>query len=167
MDNTKVTLLIDLFRQAREQTLKMAQTVPETHRFKQLQEGKSTPIWLLGHITRTVDRVILEWMLERPHALSDAHRQLFAPSMIGGPPPTTNPDDYPTWDEVVALYQAITAQALEQLPVLTDADLDKPLPGELPESYRELFPTIGAALQRVVNHDAYHRGQIGLLSKLA
>lgn len=167
MDNTRVTVLIELIRQARAQTLKMVASVPETHRFKQLQEGKATPLWLLGHISRSMDRVLLEWMLEQPHELSEAQRQLFAPSMVGGTPPTTNPEDYPAWDEVVKLYETVTARAIEGLPVLTDADLDKPLPGDLPPNYRELFPTIGAALQRIVNHDAYHRGQMGLLARLS
>jgi uncharacterized damage-inducible protein DinB len=106
-------------------------------------------------------------MLQESQVLSDEDRRRFAPSMAGGTPPTTNPEDYPAWDEVVALYESATAQAIEKLTVLTDSDLDKPLPGDLPPNYRELFPTIGAALQRVINHDAYHRGQIGLLSKLA
>jgi hypothetical protein len=167
MNNTKVSVLIDLIKQARTQTLKTAQGVPESHRFKQLQPEKATPIWLLGHIARTMDRVILEYMLQESQVLSDEDRRRFAPSMAGGTPPTTNPEDYPAWDEVVALYESATAQAIEKLTVLTDSDLDKPLPGDLPPNYRELFPTIGAALQRVINHDAYHRGQIGLLSKLA
>lgn len=166
MENPKLTILIELLKQARAQTLKAAQGVPESHRFKQLQAEKATPLWLLGHITRTVDRVIIEWMLEQPHLLSDELRQLFAPSMVGGTPPTTNPADYPAWDEVVALYDSVTARAIEGLPSLADTDLDKPLPGDLPPNYRELFPTIGAALQRVVYHDAYHRGQMGLLAKL-
>lgn len=166
MENPQLSVLIELLKQARTQTLKAAQGVPESHRFKQLQAGKATPLWLLGHITRTVDRVIIEWMLEQPYLLSDDLRQLFAPSMVGGTPPTANPEDYPAWDEVVALYETITARAIEGLPALADSDLDRPLPGDLPPSYRELFPTIGAALQRVINHDAYHRGQMGLLGKL-
>ena len=166
MNNTNVSVLIELLKQARSQTLSMAQSVPETHRFKQLQAEKATPIWLLGHIARTMDRVILEWILEVPHVLSDDLRQRFAPSMVGGTPPTTDPEDYPSWDEVVALYDTVTTRAIEGLPVITDSDLDKALPGDLPPNYRELFPTIGAALQRVINHDAYHRGQMGLLGKL-
>lgn len=166
MENPQLSVLIELLKQARTQTLKAAQGVPESHRFKQLQEGKATPLWLLGHLSRTMDRVILEYMLQESQVLSDEDRQRFAPSMAGGPPPTTNPEDYPSWDEVVTLYENATAQAIEKLSVLADTDLDKPLPGDMTPAYRELFPTIGAALQRVINHDAYHRGQMGLLGKL-
>jgi uncharacterized damage-inducible protein DinB len=167
MNNTKISVLIDLLKQARTQTLNTAQGIPESHRYKQLQAEKSTPIWLLGHLARTMDRVILEYMLQEAYVLSEEDRHRFAPTMAGGPPPTTNPADYPTWDEVVALYETATARAFDKLSVLTDDDLDKPLPGEMTPAYRELFPTIGAALQRVINHDAYHRGQMGLLGKLA
>ncbi|MBL7645210.1 MAG: DinB family protein [Candidatus Hydrogenedentes bacterium] len=166
MNNPKMSVLIELLKQARAQTLKAAHDVPESHRFKQLQAEKATPIWLLGHLSRTMDRVILEYMLQESQVLSDEDRQRFAPSMAGGTPPTSNPEDYPAWDAVVALYETASAQAIEKLSALADTDWDKPLPGEMTPAYRELFPTIGAALQRVINHDAYHRGQIGLLSKL-
>ena len=167
MNNTRVSVLIELFKQAHAQTLKSAQGVPETHRLKQLQEGKATPLWLLGHLTRTVDRIVLVWTLDRPAVIGDALGQRFAPAHVGGIAPTPNPEDYPAWDDLVGVYDTVMRQAIEGVAVLNDADLDKPLPGDLPPDYRERFPTIGTALRLVINHDAYHRGQIGLLGKLA
>jgi uncharacterized damage-inducible protein DinB len=167
MDNPKLSVLIELLKQARTQTLKAVEGVPETHRFKQLQAEKATPLWLLGHLSRTVDRIIIGWTLEQPSILGDDLAHRFAPSQVNGMPPTTNPEDYPTWDELTTLYNQVMDQAISGLAKLTDTDLDKPLPGDLPPSYRERFSSIGSALQLLINHDAYHRGQMGLLGKLA
>ncbi len=167
MNNTKVSVLIDLIKQARVQTLKTAQGIPESHRFKQLQAEKSTPIWLLGHLSRTIDRIIIGWTLEQPSVLGEDLSHRFAPAQVNGMSPTTKPEDYPTWEELTELYNKVMAQAIKGLAALTDADLEKPLPGDLPPSYRERFSSIGTALQLLINHDAYHRGQMALLSKLA
>jgi len=167
MNNTKVTVLISLLQQAQAQTLKMAQSVPESHQFKQLQAEKATPLWLFGHLSRTVDRIIIGWILEQPSVLGEDLTHRFAPAQVNGMPPTTNPEDYPTWEELTELYNKVMAQAIKGLAALTDADLEKPLPGDLPPSYRERFSSIGSALQLLINHDAYHRGQMGLLAKLA
>ncbi len=166
MDNTQISLFIELLKAGRTHTLQVADSVPETHRFKQLAEGKATPTWLLGHLARTIDRIVIGWTLQQDSILGEELGKRFAPAQVDGDPPTTNPDDYPPWDDVKELYIKTMRTAIEGLAALTDADLDKPLPGDLPAGYRERFSSIGVALKLLVAHDAYHRGQMGLLAKL-
>ncbi len=166
MEQTRIRLLVALFKASRDETVKIVGSVPESHRFKQLAPGKATPTWLLGHLARTVDRLILEWTLQEPPVFQPEVGQLFAPEHAGGVAPTTNPDDYPDWDTLLANYVTCTDRAIDGLKQLSDDDLDKPLPGDMPDAYRERFPTILSILRLLGNHDAYHRGQMGLLAKL-
>ena len=167
MENTRIALLIDLLNQARTQTVATANGIPESHRFKQLAPGKATPTWLLGHLARSADRILIEWTLEHWSVVGERVGEKFAPAHAGGIAPTTNPDDYPQWDSILAMYETVMGNAVEGLAALADADLEKPLPAFLPPEYRDRFPNIGAAIKMVISHDAYHRGQMGLLGKLA
>lgn len=166
MDNPQITTFIELLKMGRNHTLAIADGVPPTHYYRQLAEGKATPVWLLGHLARTVDQILLVWTLQEKSIVGAEMGKRFAPAHVGGIDPTTNPDDYPPWDGLKQLYVQVFRAAVTGLEQLTDADLDKPLPGDLPDAYRERFPTIGAALRLIVAHDAYHRGQMGMLAKL-
>lgn len=167
MNNTRMSLYIELLEGAQKHTLQIAESVPETHRFKQLQEGKATPLWLIGHMANTVNTLVGVYMLQQPSVLSREHSILFAPDFVGGTPPTTNPDEYPTWDEVIGIYNACYEKALAGLRELDDSVLGNPLPGKLDDKMREFFSSIGVTLNVMVSHDAYHRGQIGMLAKLS
>lgn len=166
MSNVRVSLLADLLEGARKHTLQIVESVPETHRFKQLQEGKATPLWLLGHLANTINTLVIVYTLEQPSVLSKEQSVLFAPDFVGGKTPTTNADEYPTWDEVIALYNASFDQAVAGIRALEDDALPKPLPGNLPEGLRGFFSSIGTTLSIMIQHDAYHRGQIGMMAKL-
>ena len=167
MSNTRMNLYIELLEGARKHTLQIAESVPETHRLKQLQEGKATPLWLLGHLANTINTLIVVYTLQQPSLLTKEQSILFAPDFVGGKTPTDNPDEYPSWDEVIALYNAAFDKALAGLRELDDSVLENPLPGKLHESMRNFFSSIGVTLGIMVNHDAYHRGQIGMIAKLS
>jgi hypothetical protein len=166
MSNTRVSLYADLLEGARKHTLQVAEGVPETHRFKQLQEGKATPLWLLGHMANTVNTLVLVYTLEEDSVLSREHSVLFAPDFVGGKTPTTNPERYPGWDEVLTIYNNVFDQALAGIRKLDDSVLSDPLPGKLDDQLRNFFSSIGATLSIMIQHDAYHRGQIGMMAKL-
>lgn len=166
MQKVQITMLLELLKLGRNHTLAIADAVPNTHYFRQLAEGKATPLWLLGHLARSADRILLVWTLDQKSIVGDELGMRFAPAHIGGIAPSTVPEDYPPWDGVKALYLQVMRATTAGLAELSDADLEKPLPGDLPPDYRERFPNIGAALKMVIAHDAYHRGQISLLSKL-
>lgn len=166
MSNTRMTLYLELLEGARKHTLQIAESVPEANRFKQLQEGKATPLWLVGHLANTINTVVLVYTLQQSSMLDRETSLLFAPDFVGGKPPSSNPDEYPVWNDVLALYNAVFDKALDGLSKLDDSVLDDPLPGKMRDELRAYFSSIGVTLGIMINHDAYHRGQIGMLAKL-
>lgn len=167
MSNIKVNLLRDQLQFALDETLGTAKRVPEGARLFQPGEGRATPLWLCGHLANTINTIVIRWILDGENVLTKEQSKLFAPDFGGGEPPSTDASKYPPYDEVVALYEKAMKQAIEGLTALTDEDLDKPIPKSIPDPLRTYFPTIGASIMRMVSHDGYHRGQIGLLSKIA
>jgi len=166
METPRIDTYISLLKMGRKHTLTIVDGVPKTHYYKQLAEEKATPIWLLGHLAGSVDRILLQWTLQQPSIVGEEMGKRFAPAHAGGLLPTTNPDDYPPWDGLKLLYVDVMRAAIKGARELTEEDLAKPLPGDVPPDYRERFPTIDAALRLLIAHDAYHRGQIGMLAKL-
>ncbi|MCF6285235.1 MAG: DinB family protein [Candidatus Hydrogenedentes bacterium] len=166
MSNVRVSLLADLLEGAQKHTLEIAASVPESHRLKQLQEGKATPLWCVGHLANTINAIVLVYTLEEASLMSKEQSVLFSPDFIGGKAPTGNADDYPGWDEVIEIYNTVFAKALAGIRNLDDDVLGNPLPGKIPEDFRAFFSSIGATLGIMINHDAYHRGQIGMIAKL-
>lgn len=165
MSQANVDLLREQLEFARTETLATASRVPAAAQLHQLGEGRPTPLWLMGHLANTTNALIIRWMLRGENQVSKEFVTLFAPDFGGGDPPSTDASKYPPFEELVSTYDRIMQKAIADLSVLQDEDLDKPLPVALPEPIREKFPTMGKTLQRVVAHDAYHRGQIGMLSK--
>jgi hypothetical protein len=167
MSQDKVSVYRSLLQRSFKDTVRVARTVPESNRCLQLEDGRVQPTWLVGHLANTVNVVVHSWMFEGVSLLPKGWGRMFAPDFAGGTPVTCNPEDYPPFEDVVSHYAQITSQVLEDLQALMDEDLPKPLKGNVPEPLREHFPTNDAALTMMVLHDNYHRGQLGLLAKLA
>jgi hypothetical protein len=105
-------------------------------------------------------------MLLEGRLLPKGYGRMFAPDFAGGLPITPDPGNYPAWDDVLAVYEQIMTAAIEGMGKLHDTVLPDPLPGDVPEALRNFFSTNGKTLNIMVSHDSYHRGQIGMLSKL-
>lgn len=162
----KIELLVEQLTLCFEQTLKTASGVPEAARLVQLRPGKGHALWLLGHLANTANVVGIVWTLNGESVAPKGFRQKFAPDFGGGDPVTGNAADYPSWDEVVAVYEKAMTAANAGVKTLTEADLPKPLPGRIPDPLRQHFSSVGRALNILAMHDSYHRGQIGLLGAL-
>lgn len=147
-------------------TLMIVASVDESNRLRQLAPGKAHPLWLFGHLAYALDGITGPFALQRKPTLDKNYRDCFAPDFAGGKPITTNPADYPTWDEVTSTYDATAKTLAGEVKNLADSDLEKSLKGIVPDQYLELFPTVGMTLQRMIDHDSYHRGQIALINKM-
>lgn len=166
MSQAKIILLAEQLEKARAETMAKAEGVPENCRMKQLAPGKAHPLWLIGHLGNTVNTIVLRWLLDEPSVLERDVAIMFSPDIAGGTPPTDNPADYPDWDTVVSTYDKILKSAIEGIQQkLQDEDLDKPIE-RAPEMFQAFFGNNGGALKQMVNHDAYHRGQLGLIASL-
>ena len=84
----KIETLAKLLEKAKQETLTTAAKVPDANRFLQLGEGKATPMWLLGHMTNTINSIVLVWTLQGESILTREQAKLFAPDFAGGAPPT-------------------------------------------------------------------------------
>jgi hypothetical protein len=166
MSNPKIELLTAMLKKAHTETLAAAARVPEQNRMLHLQEGKATPLWLMGHLANTVNTIVLRWTLEQEGYFDRDLSRVFSPDFAKGTPPSTDASLYPSWDEVVALYDTVMTTAIAGMEQLSDDDLPKPLPGKMLDAMRAFFSSIEVALCQMVHHDAYHRGQIGMLAKL-
>lgn len=166
MSNPKTELYIEMLETARKQTLQVAHGVPEGKRFKQLQTGKATPAWLVGHLANTINVLVIMFILEGDSVLSRELGNTFAPDFAGGKAPTENEEEYPAWDDILDLYNKVFDVAITGLSKLDDSALGNPLSNKMPDRLREHFSSIEVTLGFMISHDAYHRGQIGLLSKL-
>jgi hypothetical protein len=166
MSNVKTGVYAELLEAAHQGTLKVARAVPEQARLYQPAPGRPTPLWLVGHLANSVDKIALVWMLGQEAVVPLTKAIVFAPDFAGGKPPTTDASMYPSYDETIELYEQVMRRVVEGVRAMSDEQLPDPLQGNVPEQLRQHFSSNQATLTMLVGHDAYHRGQVGLLSKL-
>lgn len=166
MAKDKVEQLAATFEHAFDETLKTVENVSEDKRFKQVRSGKAHPLWLLGHLTFSLDTIVNYMCLGSPPQLPQTYMQKFAPAIMGGPPITSEPGDYPSWDEVVENYKKIGAKSVELIRGLDDEELAGGAKTKTPPDYADFFKVLGGTLGHMADHDAYHRGQMGLIAAL-
>lgn len=167
MSRIKVAFIQEQLEFALVETKRVAEAVPVEARLYQPGEGRPTVLWLLGHLGNTMNSVVIRWCLGAEHAFPKDLMRFFAPDFAGGEPPCSDASKYPPFEDVVKLYETAMRAAISGLDALNDEDLDRELSTKLPEPIRAFFPTVGKSLQRMISHDGYHRGQMGLLGKLA
>lgn len=165
MASPKVDLYAAMLEKAKSDTLASLGGVPESLRLRQIRAGGATPLWLAGHLANTINTVILRWILREPSCLSREESMMFAPDFAGGTPPSSDASQYPAWDAVLEKYNEVMSKAVAGVKTLDDAALDEALNEKIPDVFRSRFLTVDATLMQMVSHDAYHRGQVGLLGK--
>ena len=166
MSNAKIALYVEMLEKAKNDTLRVAGSVPEGSRLRQLAPGKATPLWLVGHLTNTMNTVVIRWVVLGESLVDREFGKQFAPDFAGGTPPGTDAAQYPAWDEVLARYDAVMTAAIAALATLDDSVLPEPLPGRVPDPLRQFFSSVGVTLNQMVAHDAYHRGQMAMIGAL-
>ena len=167
MGRAKIELYVEMLEKAKAETLAAAGKVGQSQALYQGREATATPLWLLGHMANALNGVTLIWVFCGEGVLTREQRKPFAPDFAGGAPPTSDATAYPPWQDVIQCYNAVMTKVIEEVRAMEDAWLPKPLKGEVPEPLRAFFPSNGATLNQMVSHDAYHRGQIALLTRLA
>ena len=83
----------------------------------------------------------------------------------GGPArgPMLKPEDYPTFDAVVATWTLVEGHVRAFLASLADADLQRNVEFRLPMFEGTSVRRLGDLLQHGANHAVHHRGQVALL----
>lgn len=166
MSQDKIEVYVAAYEYTMGETLDAAGSVPEDKRFHVAQEGKAHVLWHMGHLAMCLDSFVYSMALGNTIALPGDYFKKFGSSDEGGDPITTNPDDYPSWDQLLADYEKVGKNCIAGLLRLNDSDLAGGPKGSPPETFADFFNPLSVAVGGMADHDAYHRGQIGLLAAL-
>lgn len=115
--------------------------------------GGNHPLWVLGHLTHSESHLLDVFIQGGENRFPD-----LADAFGMGTEPSTDASNYPSFDELMAKNEQIRAAVIEYVDSLSDADLDKPT--NAPEEQADFFGTVGAALNAMTIHFAFHTGQV-------
>ena len=114
--------------------------------------GGNHPLWVLGHIVRAESDLLDTFILGQPNRFPELEQ------FAMGVEPTTNSEDYPSMDELLAKFETIRSATLQHLSTLSDEDLDQK--SHAPEEFGPPFATVGACFAAMATHMAFHTGQV-------
>lgn len=165
MSNAQPQLISQMFGFAMQQTLTVVEALPAGIRLKPFAPGKAHAHWLLGHMAYALNMAGLRFTFGAPFALTDDWIRWFGPDFRGGQGPVTDPAAIPDWTTVIEGYKTSIAALRAQVETLNDADLPGPMRGPVPATPPPPphYTAVGSALTFLIQHDAYHRGQLGIL----
>jgi hypothetical protein len=116
-------------------------------------EGGNHPLWVLGHLTFSESSLFDQFI----HGRENRFPELQATVGIGSTP-TTNADDYPSFDELLAKWEELRAEILAYVDTLSEDDLDKA--SHAPAEFGEMFGTVAGCLGAMCSHVSFHAGQV-------
>lgn len=166
MSSSQAQQLADMFEQSVQAAIGSAEKIPEDKRYKQLKEGKAHALWFMGHIANTNSLIILRWCCEAPPTMPKEFIKKFAPDFGGGEPPTTDPSNYPTWDETLDIFRKTSEACAEGIRNLSDEELAGGIRGGAPEAMVKQFGSVAKSIGSMIMHSEYHRGQMNLINAL-
>ncbi|HLW63743.1 MAG TPA: DinB family protein [Gemmataceae bacterium] len=156
----RLQFAIDQIIFARNYTLRLLEPTRIDDWFRQPPGGVSHIGWQVGHIAFAEYRLAL-WRIrgQRPEdaaLFSPEFLKLFGANSV----PQADPAVYPPVREVQAVMERIHAQAMRELPAMSDPELDEPVPHPHPYAKTKLLALLWCA-----HHEMVHAGQIGLLRR--
>ncbi len=158
---SRLTLALNEIRTARDYTHRLLADLEPADWFRMPAEGVTHIAWQVGHLAMAEYRLTLERM--RGHRPAD--EQLISAEFLAlfgkGSVPHPSAADYPSVDEIMAVFNRVHQQTLEEVPGISEAELDRP-----PEKPHSLFNTKLESLLWCGRHEMLHAGQIGLLRRL-
>jgi hypothetical protein len=166
MSKTLVEVHQQMFKKETDATLSLIESVDSRKRMKQLQDGKAHPLWLIGHLSNTNNLLVLKWCLEGESLVDKELIAKFSPDFSGGTAPTDDASFYPSWDDVGALYKSVASACVEGIGALSEELLLGPLRGNAPAAMQAMFGNVDDTIRAMAGHNAYHRGQIGIINAL-
>lgn len=115
--------------------------------------GGNHPLWILGHLAYGESFLLDGFIIGQENRFAD-WESLFAPKST----PSSNLDDYPSFEELMGKFQGVRAATLEKLDSIGESDLDAKTGA--PEEYGAFFGTVGACFAAMSTHIAFHAGQV-------
>ncbi len=115
--------------------------------------GGCHTIWVLGHLAYIEGLVIREFMLGETNPLGNWSGP-FDGVEIGD-----DPDQFPSFDRVLAACRDMRSSTLELLESFQEKDLDR-ISANTPNGFQDTFGTYRLCFQYVSDHWYMHRGQL-------
>lgn len=116
-------------------------------------KGGNHALWITGHIAHTIAWLVHGFLVKGENPL-EHWTELFGTSTQ----PTSDPDQYPPFEEVLAQCKAYHKICLERLDELSEDDLDAKV--ECPEEFESFIGTKRLCFQTAANHWLMHYGQL-------
>jgi hypothetical protein len=146
-------LVLDNLKKSAERVLAHVEDMRELALVFPAREGGCHTLWVLGHLAYIEGLVIYGFMLGGQNPLA-GWEQIF-----DGPDPSSDANDYPQFDEVLAKCRDIRRSTVALLEKLSEDDLDR-TSARAPKGWEETFGTYRLCLQYVADHWYMHRGQL-------
>lgn len=166
MSKERVNAIAELFEASTAAAIAAADQVPEDQRMNQVHEGKSHPLWQLGHMTVVTGNAVMGVCLGKTPTVPKEYRGFFAPAILGGQPIESAASAYPSWDDVLATYKNVAVEVAAAIRELDDSELAGSPKGTVPEPLQDRLKILGNSLVFFAMHNMYHVGQMNLLAAL-
>jgi hypothetical protein len=157
---SRLEIALDQIIFARNYTTRLLEQVDEAEWFRQPPGGVSHIGWQVGHLAMAQYRLALFRVRGKQagddELISPEFLRLFGKDSV----PEPDPSKYPTPAEIRAVFNRVHNQLLEELPALSEEQLDQPL-----VEPHSLAHTKFWALLWCGQHEMLHAGQIGLLRR--
>jgi hypothetical protein len=156
-------IILDQLNWTRQTTLSTFAEFDVGQRFFQAAPGVNHPLWLLGHIAGSEDRLLLQHCTGRS-LVPPEYAKLFGIKST----PLADPAAYPSGEEILETLARIHQAALDFVRGATEADLAQPPVGfdQMPDRAKQLFPSRLRCAWFHANHEAMHSGQLGYIRRL-
>lgn len=120
-------------------------------------KGGNHPLWVLGHIVHSESQLLDVHILGKENRFPE-----LAEKFAMGSEPSTNADQYPSFDELMEKFDFMRAATLAHLATLSDEDLGKSTctSEDTPQEVLDFIGTVGACFNAMSAHMNYHAGQI-------
>ena len=153
--------VVDQIRTARLYTESLLDGIEADHWFRRPAEGVTHVAWQVGHLAVAQHFLTMQRIRGRKEEDAELIGDDFMKQFGKGSVPEANPDEYPSPDEIRAVFDRVHKQAVKELEELPEAVLDEPTDKPHP-----MFSTKHGALSFCPLHEMLHAGQIGLLRRL-
>lgn len=140
---------------SREMSLMLINDLRDEPVAQPTRNGGNHAIWILGHLAY-MESVMIHQMIQGKGSCTLArYKELFD----ADGDPSTNPDHYPTIDELISSYDQARAETQSYLESCTPESIESPALG-CPEAWQPHFGTIAQCLDFIAHHPSLHFGQL-------
>jgi hypothetical protein len=157
---SRLRLALEQIEFARRYTNRLLDAIDLADWFRQPAAGVTHVAWQVGHLAMAEYRMALERTRgarpEDADLISEEFLRIFGRNSV----PEVDAGCYPSPAEIRAVFDRVHRQAMQDLPGLSEDELDRPV--LKPHS---LVQTKLWALLWCAQHEAVHAGQIGLLRR--